>query len=755
MGLGRQVAKGLAWVEDRALVPLAVVGFMIVVAQVDLSDWAWPSQIVTGILSLLLIHRLYRAYRTIVRSSQLAPAAELPQPQLQLQLLLLCSIYLLVGLTGGSHSPVYPLLWAFLAMVGGLEASRRRVLLVIGAGMLIEILPWLQQLGTLGDAGWGGLVAAAGWVTAVHLSAIVFFPFLTRASIALLVQHHRLLANKDSRERKAQARLERREQERDAKRYRLEGGVAGIKAGVRSAEKRKRSSLDNLKQRVGGLLVIVDEALRPNTLAFFLLSKDGSQVELMECRSRCAEQLVRSPLPAGRGVIGAILKSAKTVSFNHVRWDNERFSFYSKRVGIKTFIGVPIFDPDEGHLRGVLLADRIADVPFNEDDEQLMLAAARELIHSMDTERALSSTEMLGGLFDASKQLSRAVNLAEVVDEVLVQVRNLLPGADLTAIALEEGGRTWLAGIQAAEDFTQFKKDNLQQVVDSDSLCCKAIETRTVLPSTPFSRRSKEKRQIFGRAMKLSGIESLKCFPLKVAGSAGRKSQPGEEHAIGAMVVAGRADDLFPEDPDELQSILELLEILANIGAISIQNAQRWEQLERLATTDGLTGLHNHRRFKEMLDEEVAASARYGRHLSMILSDIDHFKNVNDSYGHPMGDEVLKRVARVLSELAREADKVCRYGGEEFAIILPETDTTGANMLAERFREQIKAQSFTYEGKQFQVTLSLGICTLPDFARHRQELIDRADQALYHAKGNGRDRTVHFAEIASKAASGV
>jgi diguanylate cyclase (GGDEF)-like protein len=189
------------------------------------------------------------------------------------------------------------------------------------------------------------------------------------------------------------------------------------------------------------------------------------------------------------------------------------------------------------------------------------------------------------------------------------------------------------------------------------------------------------------------------------------------------------------------------IETIANIGTISIQNAQHWEKLERLATTDGLTGLHNHRRFKEMLDEAVIATQRYQRPLSMILCDIDHFKQVNDTYGHPMGDEVLKRVSSVLTDLARASDRVCRYGGEEFSIVLPETDPSGATLLAERFRNEIKAQLFVCEGVEFRVTLSLGVCTLPMYAKHRQDLIDKADQALYHAKNTGRDRTVHYGEI--------
>jgi len=334
---------------------------------------------------------------------------------------------------------------------------------------------------------------------------------------------------------------------------------------------------------------------------------------------------------------------------------------------------------------------------------------------------------------------------------VLLQVRSLTPQADFTAIALADEGRIWLAGVQADEAFAGWKEQHAQHDLEAGSLVQQSIEACTVLPATAFHRRSKDQRQPFGRLMRLTGLQSLKCFPLKVAGTEGRKSQPGEERAIGALIVAGREPGLFPEDPDALAAMTEPLETLSNFGAIAIQNAQRFEQLERLATTDGLTGLHNHRRFKEMLDEEVKASLRYDRQLSMILTDIDHFKAVNDTYGHPMGDEVLKRVSRVLAELARESDRVCRYGGEEFSVILPETDDAGARLLAERFRESIAEQSFTCGGKQFGITLSLGICTLPEYARHRQELIDRADQALYHAKEHGRDRTVHYADIAAQA----
>jgi diguanylate cyclase (GGDEF)-like protein len=220
------------------------------------------------------------------------------------------------------------------------------------------------------------------------------------------------------------------------------------------------------------------------------------------------------------------------------------------------------------------------------------------------------------------------------------------------------------------------------------------------------------------------------------------------------MVLASTRADYFSERGGRAEDVKRTLETISNIAAISIQNAMRYELLEQMATTDGLTGLHNHRRFQEMLEEEVEEAKRYEHKLSLMLVDIDHFKRVNDTYGHPKGDEVLRRVARVLNELARTTDRVCRYGGEEFAIIMPQTDKNGGRLLAERFRTEIKEQVFQSDQGEFSITFSVGVCTFPDQARHKQELIDKADQALYHAKNHGRDQTVHYADIRPAAASG-
>jgi diguanylate cyclase (GGDEF)-like protein len=147
------------------------------------------------------------------------------------------------------------------------------------------------------------------------------------------------------------------------------------------------------------------------------------------------------------------------------------------------------------------------------------------------------------------------------------------------------------------------------------------------------------------------------------------------------------------------------------------------------------------------LDEHLGAAQRYGRKVSLLLCDIDHFKSVNDTYGHPVGDQVLKGVARILAKEARTTDVVARYGGEEFAVVMPETDTAGALVIAERIRERIAALVTPTEQGPLTVTMSLGVATFPDDAEAKGALVEKADGCLYHAKRHGRNQSVSAAQL--------
>lgn len=163
------------------------------------------------------------------------------------------------------------------------------------------------------------------------------------------------------------------------------------------------------------------------------------------------------------------------------------------------------------------------------------------------------------------------------------------------------------------------------------------------------------------------------------------------------------------------------------------------EEIYRMTIIDGLTGVFNKRYFLEALEKEMSRAQRYGRPLSILMFDIDHFKRVNDNYGHLAGDYVLQALARLISTRARREEIFARYGGEEFVILLPETQNDGAMELAEQLRKRVASYTFVFEGEEIPVTVSIGVATIQGDGISETELIRRADEKLYQAKAEGRN----------------
>ncbi|MAC99363.1 MAG: diguanylate cyclase [Pseudomonadales bacterium] len=163
-------------------------------------------------------------------------------------------------------------------------------------------------------------------------------------------------------------------------------------------------------------------------------------------------------------------------------------------------------------------------------------------------------------------------------------------------------------------------------------------------------------------------------------------------------------------------------------------------KLQELALRDGLTGLLNRRYWESCLEREFARHQRYDNPVSLVIFDIDHFKRVNDTYGHQTGDEVIRETARITSQLVRETDFAGRYGDEEFVVLLPGTTLDGAAQFAERLRSSIERQQLDYQGSPLTFTISLGVATLTDDMAGYLTLLERADKALYQSKEGGRNQ---------------
>lgn len=221
--------------------------------------------------------------------------------------------------------------------------------------------------------------------------------------------------------------------------------------------------------------------------------------------------------------------------------------------------------------------------------------------------------------------------------------------------------------------------------------------------------------------------------------------RPSDAAVIGILVLYDRTDDHIFTDRDH-----RTLRSFAAQASVAIDNVRLHEVAQQASITDELTGLWNHRYFRQRAEEEVERASRFGHELALALLDIDRFKDVNDRFGHPAGDAVLFEVSRRVTEQVREVDTVARYGGEEIVLVLPETDLDGAHRTAERVRDMVSASSIEADGHDLTVTVSIGVAVYPRHGGTVEDLVRQADRALYSAKAAGRDRVM----IASPSAPG-
>ena len=241
-----------------------------------------------------------------------------------------------------------------------------------------------------------------------------------------------------------------------------------------------------------------------------------------------------------------------------------------------------------------------------------------------------------------------------------------------------------------------------------------------------LGQRFKDSKYYRGSNNKFFKKDFFVTIPLKI-----------EKEIVGVLNINDGEQDSFEE------SSLEFVLDISDFISMSVSNAILYEQTKQLAVTDGLTGISNRPNMEQALQNEFERSMRYGAPLSVVLLDVDHFKGVNDTYGHQKGDEILVAVASLLKKVCRTNDIAARYGGEEFLMILPQSNAQGAFKIAERVREEMMKMNFTGNESNFSVTTSCGVAELDrDFIKNTDQLVAIADHALYEAKNSGRNKTI-------------
>ncbi len=248
---------------------------------------------------------------------------------------------------------------------------------------------------------------------------------------------------------------------------------------------------------------------------------------------------------------------------------------------------------------------------------------------------------------------------------------------------------------------------------------------------------------VFVGALLFIGLDRLVVKPVRTLQTAVRRM--GEGH-LSTRVPPLRGSELkeltdtINRMAAALQEQRETLEHAVEARTRELQDANA--RLERLAVTDGLTGVFNHRRFQEALHAELLRAERHQRPMGVLMIDVDFFKKVNDAMGHPAGDELLRRLAKVLGADLRQTDLIARYGGEEFAVLLPETTKSEAMQVAERMRGQVEELINKDASWPQKVTISVGVATFPEDGKAAEAVLSAADQAMYVAKRTGRNRVV-------------
>ncbi len=313
--------------------------------------------------------------------------------------------------------------------------------------------------------------------------------------------------------------------------------------------------------------------------------------------------------------------------------------------------------------------------------------------------------------------LNSTLQREEVLDIVVEKVKELLKAEKSAIILVEEGKvRDFYSSLGPTGQCKTELTGTVREVFSN--LC--TIRTDDLYSHDRFKCLPKEHPQ----------IKSVLMVPILLRGK-----------PLGVVIAADRQNGgAFTADDEDL------LLNFAFHAALALEKVGFYEEVKNMASRDGLTGLLNHRTFQERLKEEIDRARRFGQPLCLLMMDIDRFKDFNDTFGHLMGDEILRRIGGILSQCLRSIDIACRYGGEEFGVILPGVDIEGARTVAERIRREVEGLKIPTDGGRHGVTISIGIATFPEDAETREELIDRADKALYLAKRTGRNRICTYRE---------
>lgn len=425
------------------------------------------------------------------------------------------------------------------------------------------------------------------------------------------------------------------------------------------------------------------------------------------------------PFADGEGIFG-VFKDRDEVAISHYRDSSPAIPYLSPKCQAGSFIA-KVLSADEGRHNGLLCLIKASSTQWDEAEKMTMRQCASLLCSEFAQVRnhfyADFERQTLQRVFEGLRKLNSTLGLSSVYKAADAAINSLVE-ADLIAISVVKDNHhrfEYVSGNKA----TLLNQNSFSL---DDSIVGQVVKYRCTLPDLSNPRSS---------APVVQGVTLFDRYPSIMVVPLCRDDGP----VAAVLIIAGKKRHQFS------RNCQEMIEMIAAQLAIKIDLAHSHEQINAMTLKDSLTGIANRRAFDTALSSMNERSKRRNSSFSLVLCDIDLFKSINDTYGHPFGDEVIKQVAQQLSSVVRSGDLAARIGGEEFALLLEGADARGAIDVAERARNNISGLKMHQNGKPVGVTISLGVAVSTNDL-DMEGLLQAADHALYQAKQGGRNRSV-------------
>lgn len=474
----------------------------------------------------------------------------------------------------------------------------------------------------------------------------------------------------------------------------------------------------DLDQVLSSILGILRDYFQMQNAGILLIEPKTGDLRV---RSEFGRLRARTMIPKGQGITGAAVRNKRPVYVPDVSKDT-RYLLGDPET--RSELAIPLVVRDE--VVGVLDIQSEALDFFDKETIDLLTLFSTQASIAIENARLYSReqrrSQQLEAINAVARQTTALVELDQLLDKVCKEMLERF-AVDQVTLLLLEGAELYHRAHMGKLTATRAVGERIPLT----GLAGKAIES-----GRPVVANDVENAPEFIRGV--AETRSELCIPLIVFGE-----------KLGVMILDCAREDAFEEED------VEALESVADICAAAIQNSRHFERTQQLAYLDGLTGIFNRRFFEMRIQEEITRSDRYETQLAVVMLDLDNFKRLNDEFGHMLGDEVLRQTSVIFQSQLRKGDVVCRYGGEEFALLLPNTSSENALEVAEKLRRTV--ETWHFPGVARPVTLSAGVAGCPEFGITRDEIVAAADSALYFAKQKGRNRVVGAGQLAQSSAA--